>query len=253
MAGPRKARPGDVRAAGSPGSGRAQWAVGGPRVATSRARGPSSVRGPVWPWRVSATVPCGHERRGWSAPLVPRCRPARDRLASGALIVIRPAPRRSEGMKGGSVSTESRVDGRVQPRGNQGHGGRGSGSRGRRPHDPPCGRLEPPQRSAGKCRPHELLQPGKTFLQPQKPSVCFGLFWPEFKGERLVVFILPGSLALLLTTPPRTRMGTILELDTASWALNSGQVRNILEFDMVYFKRKQNNFLFCNKSFHNPP
>lgn len=54
------------------------------------------------------------------------------------------------------------------------------------------------------------------------------------------LFIHLNLLVLLLMTPLRKYFGTILELDKTSWVLNSGLIRNILDFDLVYSQEKTN-------------
>lgn len=96
----------------------------------------------------------------------------------------------------------------------------------------------------------KALQPIETFLQSQRQfaSCCSGQS-SRVKGWFSSSICWPR----VSRGPSGMHTGTILELDKTSWVLNSGRVRNILEFDMVCFKRKQNDFLFCNKSFPKPP
>lgn len=73
----------------------------------------------------------------------------------------------------------------------------------------------------------------------------FSFSWPGFEGERLGSLHPPQSAGLASRDASEKILWAILELDKTSWALNSGLIGNILEFDLVYSQEKTKlSFLF---------
>lgn len=80
---------------------------------------------------------------------------------------------------------------------------------------------------------------------PSTSEVVFACLIFPGQGSRVKgwgLFIHLNLLVLLLVTPLRKYFGTILELDKTSWVLNSGLIRNILEFDLVFSRENKAQF-----------
>lgn len=172
----------------------------------------------VAPWE----APCSCGRQSLPEPAV-WCPGLRDRLlASRATFAVSV-----------SAGREQRVVGlRVR-----GKGGRGEGP------SPPCG-LD----AATLGRAADELLKRKRQDVPSTSEVVFACLifagWgSRVKGQGVLTH--PNPMGSPLGTPLRKHRGTILELGKASWVLNSGLIRSILVFDLVYSQEKTKlRFLF---------